>query len=187
MKSTSRALSALCLKNPKEVWKRINLEKQNELSHLIMGAQWFDHFRRLHQMKVNDCQIYNPILKVMDDVLDARISVDEVYDLIRQMKSGKAPGMDGMMVDIYKVLPPHYLDILVGLWNKILETSQIPQHWCTAIIIPIPKSGDKMVVSNYRGITPLPVIVKLLFATISKRLYMWARANITCGTVWFSC
>jgi len=55
-------------------------------------------FRRLHQMKEYDCQIFTK----MDDVLDARISADEVYDVIRQIKSGKAPGVDGIMVHITK-------------------------------------------------------------------------------------
>ena len=171
--------SALSLRNPKEFWRRINLRKrrkQSKLPQSVTATQWFDHFRGLHQMK-DTHQTFTPPLSVVDDTLDASISTEEAYDVMQQMKSGKAPGMDGIMIDIYKVLPPHYLNLLVCLWNKILQTSQIPQHWCTGIIIPVLKSGDKLDVNNYRGITLLPVMAKVLFAILSKRLYVWAETK----------
>ena len=178
LKNTS--LSVLRQTNPKEFWKRVNVrrrKKQNHLPQSITTDQWLDHFMSLHQSKGNTYPTFQPVSNVMDDILDARISTDELCAVLKQMKNGKAPGMDGIMIDIYKVLPQLYLNLLVHLWNKILETSQIPHHWCTGIIVPIHKSGDKLDVDNYRGITLLPVIAKLLFAIISNRLYLWAESN----------
>ena len=39
------------------------------------------------------------------------------------------------------------------------------------------ENGDNLDVNNYRGITLLPVIAKLLFATLSKRLYAWGELH----------
>ena len=173
------SLSILHQTNPKEFWKRVNVKKQNHLPQCITTDQWLNHFMSLHQTKGNTYPTFQPVLNVMDDILNARISTDELCAVLKQMKNGKAPGMDGIMIDIYKVLPQPSLNLIVHLWNTILETSQIPHHWCTGIIVPIHKNGDKMDVNkpNYRRITLLPVIAKLLFAIISNRLYLWAESN----------
>ena len=90
------------------------------------------------------------------------------------MKCGKAPGKDGITNEIYKSLPSQFLQVLVKF---LLESGRIPQCWCTGVIVPIPKNGDNLDVNNYRGITLLPVIAKLLFATLSKRLYAWGELH----------
>ena len=58
-----------------------------------------------------------------------------------------------------------------------MEKGVIPKQWCMGTIIPIFKNGDKLNVNSYRGITLLPVIGKLFFAVLSRRLYTWAESN----------
>ena len=79
------------------------------------------------------------------------------------MKCGKAPGKDGITNEIYKYLPSQFLQVLVKFFNQILESGRIPQCWCTDVIVPIPKNGDNLDVNNYKGITLLPVIAKLIY------------------------
>jgi sorting nexin-29 len=56
--------------------------------------------------------------------------------------------------------------LLILIW----ETEQIPSNWRTCIICPIFKKGDKLDCNNYRGITLLNVVNKVLSTLISEKL-----------------
>ena len=138
----------------------MNLRKKKKQQHLpnaITTTQWTDYFRTLHQMKemTYHAHHFKPSLGVYDETLDDDISLDEVYAVLRHMKSGKAPGKDSLKIEMYKSLPPQFIQLLVNFW----------------------KSGDKLDVNNYRGITLLPVIAKLFFAVLARRLYEWAELH----------
>jgi len=57
------------------------------------------------------------------------------------------------------------------LFNKILEHGYFPDSWSEGFIIPIHKKGSQADVSNFRGITLLSVVGKLI---INTRLTHWA-------------
>ena len=161
------------MKHPKEFWRKINLRKKKKQQHLpnaITTTQWTDYFRTLHQMKEMTYHAHHFGIGVYDETLDDDISLDEVYAVLRHMKSGKAPGKDSLKIEMYKSLPPQFIQLLVKFWNIIMQKGEIPKRWCMGTIIPIPKSGDKLDVNNYRGITLLPVIAKLFFAVLARRL-----------------
>ena len=48
------------------------------------------------------------------------------------------------------------------LFNKSISTWKIPKAWKVSSVIPIPKGSNPTSVSNYRPISLLPVISKLL-------------------------
>ncbi len=98
-------------------------------------------------------------------------------EAICHLKSGKAPGLNGILIEIYKALPLQCLTILVDLWNKSLDSGSIPLQWCKVAIVPVPKSGDQKHVNNYRGITLLPVITKILFTILASRINTWAEES----------
>ena len=51
---------------------------------------------------------------------------------------------------------------LTALLNKSLTLGKVPQEWKEANVVPVPKKGDIHVVSNYRPISLLSLISKLL-------------------------
>ena len=76
------------------------------------------HFKSLHQMKTCNYHHFKPILGIYDEILDGEISVNEIYTVLGQMKCGKAPGRDGLRIQIYKSLPPRFIQLLVNFWNE---------------------------------------------------------------------
>ncbi|CAF4601123.1 unnamed protein product, partial [Rotaria sp. Silwood2] len=70
------------------------------------------------------------------------------------MKSGKAPGMDGVSTDVIKA-GGHALSIRFHtLFVEIWEEKETIDDWSTAIIIHLFKAkGDKLDCGNYRGIS----------------------------------
>ena len=63
--------------------------------------------------------------------LDRCISKQEVIVAVKNMKVGKAPGLDGIGADIYKKLlkSDDIVDLFTSYFNKIYEKGLVPQAW----------------------------------------------------------
>jgi len=61
-------------------------------------------------------------------------------------------------------------DILEPLLKKVWESGRIPNDWKRGLIIKLPKKGDLTECSNWRGITLLNIIGKILATIIHNRL-----------------
>ena len=57
--------------------------------------------------------------------------------------------------------------------NLSLQTSKFPSDWKQARVTPIFKSGDKSDVYNYRPISVLPVVSKIIERAVHNQLYMY--------------
>ena len=104
---------------------------------------------------------------VPNEGLTQGISRDEVKVAISRMKNGKAKGMDGIPVEVWKCLGEEGIDMLWDLMQGIYEQEKIPTEWRDSVIIPIYKEkGDIQDCGNYRGI-------KLM----SHTMKIWERIN----------
>ena len=57
------------------------------------------------------------------------------------MKSGKAPGSDGIAPEMLKCLETSGRKYLQWVVNRAWKTQSIPQEWSNAVILPIHKKG----------------------------------------------
>ena len=162
-KSLNEDLMYLCKYNPNQFWKKLNLyrNRKENIPESITMDQWVHHFRNLGQTS-----------KTVSDPLPYHSPYHPDLDVLRKMKNGKTPGIDGIPVEIYKMLPRSIWKILIDIWNKILASGQMPQEWCKGII-----RGDASLVDNYRGITLLPTITRIFFTVLSQRILDWAEQN----------
>ena len=62
---------------------------------------------------------------------------------------------------------------LCKLFNVSFNTAIIPSEWKIAKVTPLPKAGNSNLVSNYRPISLLPLISKLIEKIIHKRIYQY--------------
>ena len=109
--------------------------------------------------------------------LNVSISVREVTHAIQSMKNNKAPGPDGIVIEMFKAIKVMIAPILCKLFNIILDNETFPITWGRALIHTIYKSGDPRLPSNYRGISLLNTTSKLLTKILNERLVDWAEAE----------
>ena len=95
----------------------------------------------------------------------------EVIKLISNFKSKKSSGHDNISSIILKAVAKSIAWPLMIAINKSIEFGIVPKFLKSAKVIPIYKSKDQREFTNYRPISLLPVISKLLEKVIHKRVY----------------
>ena len=90
--------------------------------------------------------------------------------MINKLKSGKAAGIDKIIAELLKNLDDDTLIILVNIFNKIFDSGEFPEEWAVGIIVILFKGGERDDLNNYRGITLLSVVGKLLVGILNERL-----------------
>ena len=89
-----------------------------------------------------------------------------------KLKSHKSPGIDQIPAELIKAEGKtiHYEihKLIISIWNKEKE----PEEWKKSIIVPIYKKVNKTDCSNYRGISLLPTMYKILSNVLLSRLIL---------------
>jgi hypothetical protein len=94
----------------------------------------------------------------------------ELRNALRDMKTGKAPGEDGITTEMLKFAQEDLLPRLTRMFNRFLETGSIDDHLADSSTLLLHKKGDPALLKNYRPISLLPSIGKLLTKTILNRI-----------------
>ena len=82
--------------------------------------------------------------------------------LISSLKPQKSPGIVGITVEMLQLVAQCIGPALMLLFNHFLAMGKIPSEWKVGNIIPIPKGKHLQLPSNYRPITLLPIVSKIL-------------------------
>lgn len=135
----------------------------------------FDHFTPEDDEKTDSehhKNIRNKTLIPPNTDDDRPFTSVEIREIIENMNSKKAPGMDGVTSDILRhifKIAPNYI---TALYNKCLETGQFPKQWKRAKIIPIVKPGKESSyeVTKYRPISLINVSAKVLEKLFINRI-----------------
>ena len=98
--------------------------------------------------------------------------LEEISAVLKQLKRGKASGVDGIPPDFWRALLQNEdaVNILLGLCQACWEQKAVPQDWKTAKVVALFKKGDDSLPANYRPISLLPVGYKVLAGMLLRRL-----------------
>ena len=86
------------------------------------------------------------------------------------LKAGKAPGPDGVLVEYLKNFGNIFDHILLNFINTIFSSYIYPSKWNLNFLKSIYKKGDVNKVDNYRGLAIGPAFAKLFSMLMLKRL-----------------
>lgn len=101
------------------------------------------------------------------------ISSKFVLNQIYSMQNDKSTGLDQFNVKLLKLAAPYISNSLAFICNLSLRNGTFPDLWKKAKVTPIYKSGDKSDVGNYRPISVLPILSKIIERAIHDQLYSY--------------
>ena len=119
----------------------------------------FEYYLTKHQ-KINDKSIFM-----------SPTDPNEISSIIKSLKYKKSCTDDNISFILIKQLGPQVSDPIAKLINKSIISGVVPSSMKLAKVIPIYKAKAKNDISNYRPISILPTISKIMEKIIHKRLY----------------
>ena len=125
----------------------------------------------MHATKTNNIPRSSTIFKFSE------IGVEEVTAGLRNIKISKATGIDMIPSRALKIAADIIAPSITWIFNLSLKTRIFVDAWKKACVLPIYKSGDRRLCENYRPISILPVISKILERSVFDQLYKFLNDN----------
>ena len=106
-----------------------------------------------------------------------QVTQTDVFNITKKLNTRKSSGLLNMDPSILKdcllVLNEQFTHVI----NTSLGVSSIPAAWKKAKVVPIPKTGDSTLVTNYRPISLLPSPGKILEKLVHTQLDEYLQEN----------
>ena len=107
------------------------------------------------------------------------LPVDESFVVkhLKSLKASKATGLDKINIKLLKDASEVIAHSIAKLINRSIQSHTFPSSWKCSKVIPLYKSGDRTNASNYRPISVLPALSKLMEKAVYTQLYDYLTEN----------
>lgn len=178
-------------KNPKKMWKTIktiaNMSSQKSSPDELLrvdscpetSVNKVNNFfanvgKQLAIMIHKDCQSPASLSHSYDSPCSSMVMMPtdecEVESILMNLRNDCAVGWDAISAKILKSSKSVLVPILSHIFNLCITTGSFPSVFKIALIHPIHKAGDRNCINNYRPISVLTTLSKILEKLINKRL-----------------
>lgn len=172
--------------NPRETYRiaKVLMGSCKAPNHLVRAAdgallsneehqteRWSEHFEEV----LNKPPSTFPRSPIGATPEDARFTITapsqrEIAAAIKKLKNNKAPGADNIASEMLKVDTATLSSQLQLILQEVWVTETIPTEWKDGRIVKLPKKGNLTQCTNWRGITLLNTVNKVVSAILYNRL-----------------
>ena len=181
--------------NSKKVWAVIHklvgkLNNKNELSDEILVdgiresqantisdafAKYYSEVGKRLANKIEEKGPVNDPVSFMKNRIEQSCflfptTTQEIENIVRKLKAKDSSGVDGISNRILKKIYPGIVEAMKIIFNKSMQDGVFPDNMRVAIVKPIHKGKSKTEIANYRPVSLLPVISKVLEKVIQRRV-----------------
>jgi hypothetical protein len=110
-------------------------------------------------------------IRTEQNLSDNAIGVDEVANCLHGLDTSKASGPDGLPSRLLNECAQQIAPSLCTLFNHSLQCGRMPLEWKSANITPLHKKHLKEPAENYRPISLLPIVSKILERCVYSQFY----------------
>jgi len=130
-----------------------------------------DHFAEALQLSSPKPLAVSKCSDILDDFQFSPLSTSHVLKMLKSLKINTATGSDELSARLLKELAPAVAPNLTKIINISFSSGQFPKLWKEAIVSPIwKKKGSKSDPSNYRPISVLPVLARMVEKEAARQL-----------------
>ena len=176
--------------NPKKFWKHIqdvfptksksnrnivltDLDTNKEIDSDKVADYINDFFTNIGPNLAKECNTpWSFYGTESNNILDGITTTpEEVLDLCKRININKASCVDNLsseiLRDAFMIIPTK----VCLLFNASFNPAIIPSEWKITRVTPLPKTGNSKLVSNYRPISLLSLLSKLIEKIVHNRIY----------------
>ena len=141
-----------------------------------------EHFSNVAQVLAPDIPVVdvNPesYLEPTDSLFSLQIpSVNTVFSFLSKIDEKKATGLHRIPSNLLKMAASIVAPSLTSIFSKSILTGIYPNDWKAAKVTPLFKKGLKSDPNNYRPISAIPVVSKVLEKIVYNQLYHYLDDN----------
>ncbi len=165
-------------KNKKSIIKCINgksadLDKANELNNHFANIG-----NAINNQLHNTENIEDFLPNFHPPIFDLHLVTEiDLIAAIDRLSSSASCSFDGITSYIVKSGKSELLPVLLYIFNLSIKTKTFPELWKPAKVTPLFKAGDPSDANNYRPISILPTLGKVLERLVHNQLYEYLTAN----------
>ena len=97
----------------------------------------------------------------------------EIELIVRNLKTKSTEGYDGISTKLLQATIHEITTPLEHILNQSIVTGTVPKNLQTAKVVPVYKSGNTKFFNNYRPISFLPAISKIMKKIVCNRLMVF--------------
>ena len=105
------------------------------------------------------------------------VSVDSISTMLKNINTWKASGSDGIPPFVLRQNHQYLASSLAAVINESLLTGVFPSPFKLARVCPVFKKGDRTEPGNYRPISLLPVVSKILERVVYQQLVQYLQSQ----------
>ena len=117
------------------------------------------------------CPYQNLRKKTEDVIKNISVEISEIVDVIKNLDPNKASGPDKISHKMMKLCPEKIAIPLQIIFMQSLRQCKYPSDWKIANVISIFKNGDNSLPSNYRPISLISCVGKVMERIVYKNVY----------------
>ncbi len=148
----------------------------NKVSDIDKANELNDHFSSIgssiNKSIITDAKIEDFLKDFHTPIFDlTQVTDSQINEAINNLSSSPSCSFDGITTYVIKCKKTELLPILKHIFNLRINTKTFPVLWKSAKVTPLFKSGDKDRPTNYRPISILPTLGKILEMLIHNQFY----------------
>ena len=155
---------------------RRNCELEGEDGEMILQEKgivnrWKEYIEDLYSTKRNmNEEMIEQECEVNEEDLGPKILKEEVRLAMKEMKNGKAVGIDEIPIELLRCMGEEGLEEIVKLCNSIYIRGEWPKDFVKTVMIPIPKKQGTRKCQEYRTISLISHAAKIMLRVLNRRL-----------------
>ena len=102
---------------------------------------------------------------------------DEIKEIINNMKNSKSCGLDNIDSFVLKLASDELTPSITHIVNLSITRNNFPSLWKTSKVIPLFKKEDATLPKNYRPVSLLPILSKILERAVYNQLVKYLEEN----------
>ena len=134
-----------------------------------------DFFLSHSSLDVSNAELPNQFYYTNNRLNTINILESEVSDILKSLDTSKATGPDLISPKLLKEAGVSIVPCLTRLLNRSLSKCHYPSEWKRANVTPLHKKSDKNIMNNYRPISLLSCVGKILEKIVFKHVFNYLR------------